>query len=226
MSELYLVRHGQASFGSGDYDNLSELGERQSRWLGQYFAELGIRFDRAVVGTQRRHRQTIEAIFRGMAQDVEMGLHHGWDEYDFEAIRTAHERRNGVAPAALLQDQRRSYYVVLKQALHAWVDGSLDGELQETWNQFHDRVAEAVAISCNGQESGRRVLVVSSGGPIAMVIKQILELSPGKAIALNMQVKNTAFCQLVFSAKGIQLGSFNNVPHLERPGRPDAVTYS
>ncbi|NPC53888.1 histidine phosphatase family protein, partial [Corallococcus exiguus] len=29
MAELYLVRHGQASFGAADYDRLSERGEQQ-----------------------------------------------------------------------------------------------------------------------------------------------------------------------------------------------------
>ena len=29
MGTLYLVRHGQASFGSDHYDQLSELGRRQ-----------------------------------------------------------------------------------------------------------------------------------------------------------------------------------------------------
>ena len=40
MAELYLVRHGQASFGAADYDRLSERGEQQSVWLGEYFARL------------------------------------------------------------------------------------------------------------------------------------------------------------------------------------------
>ncbi|HEX5612745.1 MAG TPA: phosphoglycerate mutase family protein, partial [Burkholderiales bacterium] len=48
MAELYLVRHAQASFGTEDYDRLSELGRRQARWLGEYFAERGMRFDRVV----------------------------------------------------------------------------------------------------------------------------------------------------------------------------------
>ena len=37
MSELHLVRHAQASFGSDNYDQLSDLGHRQSRLLGGHF---------------------------------------------------------------------------------------------------------------------------------------------------------------------------------------------
>ena len=61
MAELFMVRHGQASFGTGNYDQLSALGERQGVWLGEYFAERGIAFDRVVTGSMQRHRQTAAA---------------------------------------------------------------------------------------------------------------------------------------------------------------------
>ena len=38
MSVLLLVRHGQASWGSADYDVLSDLGHEQSRLLGKHLA--------------------------------------------------------------------------------------------------------------------------------------------------------------------------------------------
>ena len=65
MGTLYLVRHGQASFGAADYDRLSELGERQSERLGRYWAERGLRFDAVITGTLRRHAQTWAGIARG-----------------------------------------------------------------------------------------------------------------------------------------------------------------
>jgi phosphohistidine phosphatase SixA len=57
MAELVLVRHAQASFGADDYDKLSDLGWRQSRWLGEYFAERGAAFDHVMLVAQR-HAQT------------------------------------------------------------------------------------------------------------------------------------------------------------------------
>ncbi|MFP2905716.1 histidine phosphatase family protein [Pyxidicoccus sp. 3LFB2] len=35
MGVVYLVRHGQASFGAADYDQLSETGLAQARVLGE-----------------------------------------------------------------------------------------------------------------------------------------------------------------------------------------------
>ena len=57
MGTLYLVRHGQASFGAADYDQLSDLGHKQSVRLGEYFAHKGIHFDGLIAGTLRRHKQ-------------------------------------------------------------------------------------------------------------------------------------------------------------------------
>ena len=70
MGTLYLVRHGQASFGADDYDQLSDLGRRQSLRLGEYFAQKGVRFDGLIAGALRRHKQTMAAILEGMIAGV------------------------------------------------------------------------------------------------------------------------------------------------------------
>ena len=66
MSEIYFIRHGQASFGSENYDNLSELGHQQSKILGNYLKETGVEFDRVVTGTLNRQQQTCENIIKVM----------------------------------------------------------------------------------------------------------------------------------------------------------------
>ncbi|MCO8647501.1 histidine phosphatase family protein, partial [Burkholderia multivorans] len=45
MAELFLVRHGQASFGTDDYDRLSDVGVQQGVWLGEYLARAHAPFD-------------------------------------------------------------------------------------------------------------------------------------------------------------------------------------
>ena len=61
MGEIYLVRHGQASFGADDYDQLSPLGAEQGRILGRWHAGLGLQIDGIALGGLKRHRQTAEA---------------------------------------------------------------------------------------------------------------------------------------------------------------------
>ncbi|MEE4145927.1 MAG: histidine phosphatase family protein, partial [Halieaceae bacterium] len=58
MATIYLFRHGQASFGSDDYDKLSPLGERQATLLGQYLRASGIVLDAAYSGDLLRQRDT------------------------------------------------------------------------------------------------------------------------------------------------------------------------
>ncbi len=62
---LWLVRHGQASFGKSDYDNLSEAGHEQAYVLGKDFARRGITPSLLVSGSMKRHRQTLAEIAAG-----------------------------------------------------------------------------------------------------------------------------------------------------------------
>ena len=62
MSELVVVRHAQASLFSDNYDQLSELGRRQSAMLGEYLLDRarahGESFDHVFTGPAVRHRDT------------------------------------------------------------------------------------------------------------------------------------------------------------------------
>ncbi|MFZ1974119.1 MAG: phosphoglycerate mutase family protein, partial [Candidatus Acidiferrales bacterium] len=62
MGNLYLVRHGQASFLQQNYDKLSPVGEAQARLLGEYWARRGITFDRVCVGPRERQKDTVELV--------------------------------------------------------------------------------------------------------------------------------------------------------------------
>lgn len=222
MAEFYLVRHGQASFGTDDYDRLSALGQQQALWLGQYFAERKIQFDRIIIGTQLRHRQSAEAICRGNGQNPDCSEFAGLNEYDFYALFKALGAQH-----AHLKDMtsgpKRDFYKGLKQVLQLWMDGRLTGELPESWAAFARRVSDARQFiqHCGAQ----RVLVVSSGGPIGMLTRQVLEAPEQMAIELNLQIKNTSFSHYYFNQQAIKLASFNNIPHLDQPGRLEAITY-
>jgi len=221
MAELFLVRHGQASFGADDYDQLSSLGEQQAFWLGQYFADRHIEFDQIIIGTQLRHRQTAQHLCRGLDHLQTSDQHAGLNEYDFYAITEAmeHQYPQFMPP---VKGDKRAYYKVLKQALELWSTDQLDA-VPETWQSFMARVAEAQQFI--QQSNAKRVLVVSSGGPIAALAHQVLECPTATAIELNMQIRNTSICHYYFNSESIRLASFNNIPHLDQPGRMDAITY-
>lgn len=223
MAELYLVRHGQASFGAENYDELSPSGYTQSRWLGEYFAQAQLRFDRVVIGTMQRHQQTADAILAAMdGPQVEIAHDAGLNEYDFHALFAA--LGEGELPSVLSAgSSKKDFYKGLRHVLQLWADDRLPGRVPETWQQFQARVARArIDIQRGG---GRRVLVVSSGGPIAVTAQQVLQAPDATAIALNMQIRNSSVCQYVFNDGAMSLVSFNSVPHLERAERHEFATY-
>ena len=91
MSLVLMVRHAQASFGAANYDRLSDLGRRQSRWLGEYFAGRGVRFSRVMSGTLERQRDTASEVLGAMGGDpASIEIHEGLDEYHGEALFRAY----------------------------------------------------------------------------------------------------------------------------------------
>ena len=62
MGTLTLIRHGQASFGEKNYDNLSKVGRQQSKFLGEYFERQNITFDKIFCGDLARQIDTSRAI--------------------------------------------------------------------------------------------------------------------------------------------------------------------
>ena len=58
MGSIYLIRHGQASFGADDYDVLSPLGVLQAQIAGRHLADLGLHFDRCLSGDLSRQQDT------------------------------------------------------------------------------------------------------------------------------------------------------------------------
>ncbi|CAE6699937.1 hypothetical protein R70006_00676 [Paraburkholderia domus] len=223
MAELYLVRHGQASFGAENYDELSPSGRTQASWLGEYFAQARLRFDRVVIGTMQRHRQTADAILAAMGgPQAEITQDAGLNEYDFQALFAALGEA-GMPLGLSAASSKKDFYKGLRHVLQLWADDRLPGRVPETWQQFQARVQRA--RSEIQRAGGGRVLVVSSGGPIAVTAQQVLQTPDATAIALNMQIRNSSVCQYVFNDGAMSLVSFNSVPHLERAERHEFVTY-
>jgi broad specificity phosphatase PhoE len=223
MAELYLVRHGQASLGADDYDRLSDVGEQQGIWLGEYFAQRDIGFDRVMTGTLRRHAQTVDAIRRGLGlPHIDCEIHPGFDEYDFHALfRALGDEHSALAERATRGP--RDFFKALREVLQLWTEGALDGRAPETWLAFQQRVADARDAIQRG--SGQRVLVVSSGGVIAALTQQVLQAPAATAITLNMQIRNSSVSHYFFNRDTLHLSSFNGIGHLDDPQRRAFQTY-
>ncbi|MDB5941335.1 MAG: histidine phosphatase family protein [Ramlibacter sp.] len=223
MGTLYLVRHGQASFGADDYDKLSELGHRQSVRLGEHFAQMGLRFDAVLAGTLRRHLETLAGIREGMRHEGEHLPWEGLNEYDSEAvIATVHA---GKLEKPTSPEMYRAHFRLLRDGLAKWMAGVVSPQGMPSYEKFVDGVARALD-HVKANHHGGNVLIVSSGGPIATAVGQVLGTSSETIIELNLRIRNTSVTEFAFNPKRHMLVSYNAIPHLENPEYAGWVTYS
>ena len=222
MGTLYLVRHGQASFGADDYDCLSALGERQSRRLGEYFKLRGLQFEAAITGTLKRQQQTLAGISEGLGSSITTRLWPGLNEYDSHALITAIHPQPLAKPSS--PEMVRQYFRLLRQGLQQWMAGASEPVGMPRYADFVAGVAGALD-HVRSQHTGD-VLMVSSGGPISNAIGQVLGTSPEGVIDLNMRIFNSAVSELTFNPKRHALVSYNTLPHLELPQYADWITHA
>lgn len=222
MGTLYLVRHGQASLGAADYDNLSPLGHQQSERLGAYFQQQGWVFDSVWTGTLKRHQQTLDGIAKGMGAVLTSHTDTAWNEYDSAALLAALQ----VTPTSPTSspDAYRRYFQSLRDALRGWMDGVLSPDGMPSYDGFRTGIVGALAAVQN--QPDQRVLVVSSGGPIATATGAVLGTTPETTIELNLRLRNTALTQVHVGRKRLGLVSFNEIPHLANLLATEWVTHA
>jgi len=223
MGTLYLVRHGQASLGAADYDQLSETGARQCERLGDWFRAHGVSFDAVFIGTLKRHAQSLRAIEATLGAQPDAAARPGLNEYDSEAvIRAVHA--GALAPPTTAEDAR-AHFRRLRGGLAAWMAGHAQPEGMPTHADFVAGIA-AVLDEVRARHAEQRVLVVSSGGPISHAVGQVLGLGHEAVIDLNMHLRNSALCEIRVSPQRHTLVSFNTLPHLSAPGDASWLTHA
>lgn len=221
MSVLLLVRHGQASFGASDYDALSEVGHEQARLLGRALATRATVPARILSGGMRRHRETVAGILEGLGPDAAapVEIDPAWDEFDFAHVIDVHRSSGGAGPVDVEElaglspaEQRARFQALFEEATARWTGGIADGEYAESFPSFAARVAAALERAA--ADPGP-TLVVSSGGPIALVASQLLSGGPGLWAALNRVAVNTAVTKVLSGRSGLTLSTYNAHGHLE-----------
>lgn len=222
MGTLYLVRHGQASFGAEDYDQLSPLGQQQSVRLGQYWRERGMTFDAVLTGTLRRHAQTWAGIAEGAGYSNDVQHWPGLNEYDSAAvIATIHPHKLQKPDTPELY---RHHFRLLRDGLTQWMNGVVSPKGMPSYDDFLAGVTSALDHVRQNFEGN--VLIVSSGGPIATAVGHVLGTTPETTIDLNLRIRNSAVTEFSFNPKRHTLLSYNTLPHLDQPELADWVTYA
>lgn len=225
MSRLLLVRHGQASFGAADYDNLSPTGHEQSRVLGAALAARGITADVVVAGEMRRHAQTAAAVLDGSGWTAHVDVDTGWNEFDHVQVLAVHGQ-----PTTLEgESEKVAFQRWFEEATLRWTSGEHDASYDESFAAFTSRVEAALARLVDALPRKGTAVVLTSGGPIAWAAASLLADDLGARtdlwLRLNPVSINTGVSTVVCGASGTTLVTFNAHDHLFVDGSPDLLTY-
>ncbi|MBC7996046.1 MAG: histidine phosphatase family protein [Rhizobacter sp.] len=223
MGSLYLVRHGQASFGADNYDKLSDLGHRQCVKLGEYFRHKGLRFDAALVGTLQRQIESLASVAQGMQWQPEPLSWPGLNEYDSKAVVTAVHPEPLPKPSS--PELVRHHFRLLREGLTQWMAGSVQPEGMPTYADWLAGITGALD-HVRANLYGKNVLIVSSGGPISTAVGQVLGMSAEATIELNLRIRNSSVTELAFTPKRHMLVTYNTLPHLDHPDQASWITYA
>lgn len=235
MASIYLIRHGQASFGKADYDQLSEKGINQSRLLGEHWRSLTPP-DKYYSGDLLRHGQTHEHFIAGHNGDVKpLIIRAGLNEFNHADILSCYDPQwdsfaKMSESIAKLPEPNKVFQSQFLLALARWTSGTRDQEYKESWPQFKQRCVDALLsvieqeLAIKDAAKSENTFIFTSAGPIAAIIGHILQLSDQNIMLINQQLRNASVTKLLFSKDKLNVDYFNNYNHLALVGA-DWVTF-
>jgi broad specificity phosphatase PhoE len=231
MGRLFLVRHAQASFLSQNYDKLSDLGERQSRLLGEYWVRHRVMFDRVCTGPAIRHRQTAriagEAYRRVGLEFPEPVILKEFDEFQGEAVLArslpqllAHNRKINELHDAMQNsgdeiEKRANFQRLFEAVISMWVHGEIAPENVESWQEFCARVNRGLTTFLANSWKGEMAVIFTSSGPLSAAVERALHLSAQDTLQIAWMSRNCSFSEFLFSSDRFTLSTFNSFPHLD-----------
>lgn len=233
MIEIYLIRHGQASFGQPAYDCLSPLGERQAEFLGRHFHNHGVCFDAVYSGALRRQVQTATIALRQMnghgAHDITVDA--DFNEFD-HSDRMMNRLCTVIQEDPVLSAQMKQIHTqhgaiarIFEIAENAEMVPADDATRKHQARQFRARIGGAIDNLVRKVGDDKKVAVFTSGGPTAVALRQTLDTSREQTIRLGWELRNTSITVLRHDQGRLWLVLFNCVAHLESANDPTLITY-
>lgn len=224
MASIYLIRHGQASFGTDNYDQLSSLGQRQADLTGKFFRDIGLTFDYAVAGDLSRQQETGVRVLASQPSPAELITDVRFNEINNEeqihALLPGLCERDPELAAIVdggLTDSKR-YQKVIAAVFNAWVAPDCPDLGITPWSDFRDGVEDALKAVMSLAGAGSNSAVFTSGGTIATAVGLVLGVSSDKVYGFYEPVFNCSVTRFIFSGKRVSLSNFNDVAHLQLLG--------
>lgn len=232
MPTIYLIRHGQASFGQDNYDQLSNVGESQARRLGSHWKPRFSGFDAVVTGSMQRHRQTAELCLSEMglaANEINPIVDSDWNEYDHADIlaQLRPEFASAASTEAYIARQenpKQAFEMAFNDAIARWMDDQFSDDYQETWREFKARVHTGLKTIAEQYQGSKQVAVFTSGGPISVLSQFLLEVPEHKLMQMNWTLVNCGVTKIVATQSRTFVASLSQHVHFEG-GDSSMLTY-
>ena len=220
ISNLYLIRHGQASFGEKNYDNLSKKGVKQSIVLGKKLLKQKILFDQTIIGPLKRHQQTFDGINEGykgnlnnplvieeFAENQLMEIAQHFIPQMLNTDKNIKEIFNAIP----FWKRKRKFLEYFNIIAKKWIYNELDLSVKgfESYDDFRGRVSKAMVRVSSIMTENSNTMVVSSGGAITGVYAQCHPLDVEEIMDLNFKIKNASITLFKKENETFTLDSFN-----------------
>lgn len=224
MATIYLIRHGQASFGSDDYDKLSELGERQAEHVGYYLRDHGITLDAAYSGDLKRQRRTAELVLASQPAAVSHTIDPRFNEVrNDEQVEYLVPRLTETNPALDELVKRglsssKDYQKVIDAVFNYWVSPECDEPGIQSWADYSGGARDALKEVMSKEGGGKTVGIFTSGGTIATLVTAVLGLGGEHAYKFYEPIFNCSVTQLFYNGEKVSLSYFNDRSFLQYLG--------
>lgn len=235
MSEIYLFRHGQASFGEDNYDKLSPRGVIQSKILARHLAQTGRSFDALYFGEMERQQKTAQECIDYYSKNIlsipRPKICVAFNEYDSFAVWQALVPELTQEDPSLAKDvadnagDQKTFQKVFAKVMNRWISGSYHASGIPCWNDFKLRVRQGLADLIARHGARKQIAVFTSGGPISVAVQTALELSDPKTLEVSWQLMNASITRIKYNNRGVMLAVFNDVTHLELERDKALLTY-
>lgn len=234
MATLHLIRHGQASFGQENYDQLSPLGEQQATHLGAIMGRRIAPFDAVFLGSMQRHKQTAIHCLQGFSQPFQQSdaiVDARWNEYDHQDILRQFRPEFLTAKSMMSyihsqEDPKKTFETDFNNAINRWMSGEYDDDYTESWRVFAARIHSALSDIVANNPDKKNMAVFTSGGPISLVSQYLLGVPQEKLMQMNWTLVNCGVTKVVSTGSRLFISSLNEHTHFEGADNKHFITYT
>lgn len=235
MSVIYMVRHGQASFGRDNYDELSQRGIEQSRILARHWLKTGVNVDALYTGEMVRQRDTALEVLKiwteaGIALP-EMQTLSEFNEYNSKALILSHiedlvrEDPSVGEDLKVVYTDKKAFQRIFEKIIAKWSTGTLYKPGIQTWEEFKQTVRAGIRKVMTDNGRSKNIVIFTSGGAISASVQMAMGLSDEETIRIAWHVINASVTKFAYNAERITMIAFNNTAHLELERDPGLITY-